>query len=223
MVRVLVVEDEVFLAEAVRSGLQMAGFSVDLVGDGAAALEVAAVHSYDVVVLDRDLPLVHGDDVCRALVAMPEPPRVLMLTAATTVGDKVDGLSIGADDYVGKPFDLAELTARVTALHRRPSTVLPPTISLAGLTLDPFHREVFRDGRVVQLSRKEFAVLEVLLRAGGGVVSAEKLLEKAWDENADPFTNAVRVTVSTLRKKVGAERIETVPGVGYRIAGRATS
>jgi two-component system response regulator VanR len=221
MVRVLVVEDEEFLADAVQSGLQLAGFSVDRVGDGAAALEAVAVHAYDVVVLDRDLPLVHGDEVCRAVVAMPEPPRVLMLTAATTIDDRVAGLSIGADDYLGKPFDLAELTARVTALHRRPSTVVPPILRLAGLTLDPFHREVFRDERVLHLSRKEFAVLEVLLRAGGGVVSAEQLLEKAWDENADPFTNAVRVTVSTLRKKVGADRIETVPGVGYRIARRS--
>lgn len=222
MVRVLVVEDEEFLAEAVQAGLQLAGFSVDLARDGAAALEAVAVHAYDVVVLDRDLPLVHGDDVCRALVVLPEPPRVLMLTAATTVDDRVAGLSMGADDYLGKPFDLAELTARVTALHRRPSAVLPPTLSLAGMVLDPFHREAFRDGRVLRLARKEFAVLEVLMRAGGGVVSAEELLEKAWDENADPFTNAVRVTVSTLRKKIGADRIETVPGVGYRISGRPT-
>ncbi len=222
MVRVLVVEDEPFLGDAVQTGLQLVGLSVDLVRDGAAALEAVDVHAYDVVVLDRDLPLVHGDDVCRALVAMPEPPRVLMLTAATTVGDRVSGLAVGADDYLGKPFNLAELTARVTALHRRPSAVVPPTLHRAGLTLDPFHREVFRDGRVLHLSRKEFAVLEVLMRAGGGVVSAERLLEKAWDEHADPFTNAVRVTVSTLRKKVGADRIETVPGVGYRIA-RVTS
>lgn len=216
--RVLVVEDEEFLGDAVQTGLQLNGLSVDLVRDGAAALEAVSVHAYDVVVLDRDLPLVHGDDVCRALVAIPEPPRVLMLTAATTVGDRVSGLSVGADDYLGKPFDLTELTARVTALHRRPSTAVPPTLRLAGLTLDPFHREVFRDERVLHLSRKEFAVLEVLMRASGGVVSAEQLLEKAWDENADPFTNAVRVAVSTLRKKVGPGRIETVPGVGYRIA-----
>jgi len=219
-VRVLIVEDEPFLAEAIQAGLRLEAISADIAGDGLAALERIAVNSYDVVVLDRDLPGMHGDEVCARLVVDPESPRILMLTAAGTLADKVNGLELGADDYLAKPFDLEELVARLRALNRRAARALPPVLQLAGVTLDPFRREVFRGGRLVSLSRKEFAVLEVLMRAEGGVVSAELLLEKAWDENADPFTNAVRITMSTLRKKLGPPGvIDTVSGVGYRILG----
>lgn len=218
--RVLIVEDELFLAEATADGLRQQAMAVDMCLDGAAALEMIAVNRYDVVVLDRDLPLVHGDDVCRAIVAGGGEARVIMLTAASTIEDRVQGLGLGADDYLSKPFALAELTARVQALGRRARPALPPILRRAGIRLDvPGHR-VFRDGRLVSLSRKEFAVLEVLMRAEGTVVSAEELLEKAWDENVDPFTNSVRVTMMTLRKKLGAPRmIETVSGVGYRLEG----
>ena len=194
--------------------------AVDLCLDGAAALELVSVNRYDVVVLDRDLPLVHGDDVCRAIVAGGGETRVIMLTAASTIEDRVQGLGLGADDYLPKPFAFAELAARVQALGRRARPALPPVLRRAGIQLDvPGHR-VFRDGRLVSLSRKEFAVLDVLMRAEGTVVSAEELLEKAWDENVDPFTNSVRVTIMTLRKKLGEPRvIETVAGVGYRLDG----
>ncbi|SFF90546.1 DNA-binding response regulator, OmpR family, contains REC and winged-helix (wHTH) domain [Streptomyces mirabilis] len=217
-VRVLVVEDEQLLADAVATGLRREAMAVDVVYDGAAALERIGVNDYDVVVLDRDLPLVHGDDVCRKIVELGMPTRVLMLTASGDVSDRVEGLEIGADDYLPKPFAFSELTARVRALGRRTSVPLPPVLERAGIKLDPNRREVFRDGKEVQLAPKEFAVLEVLLRSEGAVVSAEQLLEKAWDENTDPFTNVVRVTVMTLRRKLGEPPvIVTVPGSGYRI------
>jgi DNA-binding response OmpR family regulator len=222
--RILVVEDERLLADAIAEWLREESHAVDVAGDGAAALERVDVNDYDVVVLDRDLPRVHGDEVCRRMVAGGSEARVLMLTAAAEVGDRVAGLSLGADDYLTKPFAMTELAARVLALGRRTRPGVPPVLSRAGITLDPARREVFRDGRYVSLSKKEFAVLFELLRAGGTVVSAEHLLEKAWDEHTDPFTNAPRVTISTLRRKLGAPVvIATVPGVGYRIETGAAS
>jgi DNA-binding response OmpR family regulator len=216
-VRVLVVEDEELLADAVARGLRHEGMAVDVAGDGELALTKLDLNPYDVVVLDRDLPVVHGDDVCRAIVAGSEPPRVLMLTAAGGIGDLVDGLSIGADDYLGKPFAFAELVARVRALGRRhppPS----PVLERAGIRVDLGKRTATRDGVDLALSPKELAVLEELLRVDGAVVSAEELLERAWDEYTNPFTNTVRVTVMTLRKKLGDPPvIETVTGVGYRV------
>ncbi|UCM90884.1 response regulator transcription factor [Streptomyces marincola] len=216
--RVLVVEDEQLLADAVATGLRRQAMAVDVVYDGEAATERVDLNDYDVVVLDRDLPLVHGDDVCRHIVALGKATRVLMLTASGDVSDRVEGLEIGADDYLPKPFAFSELTARVRALGRRSTAPLPPVLERSGITLDPNRREVVRDGRPVQLAPKEFAVLEVLMRSAGVVVSAEQLLEKAWDENTDPFTNVVRVTVMTLRRKLGDPPvITTVPGAGYRI------
>jgi DNA-binding response OmpR family regulator len=216
--RVLVVEDEQLLADAVATGLRREAMAVDVVYDGQAALDRVSVNEYDVVVLDRDLPLVHGDDVLRAIVEEGLPTRVLMLTAAGDISDRVEGLELGADDYLPKPFAFSELVARVRALGRRATTPLPPVLERAGLTLDPGRREVLREGKPVALAPKEFAVLEVLMRAGGAVVSAEQLLEKAWDEHTDPFTNVVRVTVMTLRRKLGEPPvIITVPGSGYRI------
>jgi DNA-binding response OmpR family regulator len=192
--------------------------AVDVVYDGAAAQERIDLNEYDVVVLDRDLPLVHGDDVCRHIVDLGLPTGVLMLTASGDVSDRVEGLEIGADDYLPKPFAFSELTARVRALGRRTTAPLPPVLERAGIKLDPNRREVHRDGRQIHLAPKEFAVLEVLLRSEGTVVSAEQLLEKAWDEHTDPFTNVVRVTVMTLRRKLGEPAvIVTVPGAGYRI------
>jgi DNA-binding response OmpR family regulator len=217
-VRVLVVEDEQVLADAVATGLRRDSMAVDVVYDGDAALERIAVNDYDVVVLDRDLPLVHGDDVCRHIVHSGLATRVLMLTAAGDVADRVEGLTLGADDYLSKPFAFPELIARIRALGRRAVPALPPVLERAGLRVDPSRREVLRDGRQVPLSPKEFAVLEVLMRANGAAVSSEQLLEKAWDENADPFTNVVRVTVMTLRRKLGEPPVVlTVPGAGYRI------
>ncbi|XVQ08944.1 response regulator transcription factor [Spirillospora sp. CA-255316] len=216
--RVLVVEDERVLADAIATGLRREALAVDVAYDGAGALERAGVNEYDVIVLDRDLPRVHGDDVCKQLVTQRYPARIIMLTAAGELDDKVEGLSIGADDYLAKPFAFAELIARVRALGRRAAAPLPPVLERAGITLDPARREVARDGRAIELTRKEFAVLEVLLSADGAVVSSEQLLEKAWDEHIDPFTNVVRVTMMTLRKKLGDPPvIETVPGVGYRL------
>jgi DNA-binding response OmpR family regulator len=216
--RILVVEDEPLLADAVAEGLRHAAFAVDVVYDGGSALERVAVNDYDVVVLDRDLPVVHGDDVCRTLARRGGEVRVLMLTAAAGIDDRVDGLALGADDYLPKPFALRELTARVAALGRRSRPAAPPVLRRAGISLDPHRREVFRDGRYVPLSRKEFAVLAELLRADGTAVSAEQLLEKAWDENADPFTHAVRMTILKLRRKLGDPPVLlTDPGVGYRI------
>jgi DNA-binding response OmpR family regulator len=217
-VRVLVVEDERVLADTIATGLRREAMAVDVAYDGASALERTSVNDYDVVVLDRDLPRVHGDEVCRSLVADGATARVLMLTAAGELDDKVEGLSIGADDYLAKPFAFAELIARIRALGRRSAPPLPPVLERAGVRLDPARRAVTRDGRPVDLTPKEFAVLEVLMRAQGTVVSAEQLLEKAWDENIDPFTNVVRVTMMTLRKKLGEPQvIETVPGAGYRL------
>ncbi|UED87019.1 response regulator transcription factor [Streptomyces profundus] len=216
--RVLVVEDEQLLADAVATGLRRQAMAVDVVYDGAAATERIDLNDYDVVVLDRDLPLLHGDDVCRYIVASGLPTRVLMLTASGDVSDRVEGLEIGADDYLPKPFAFTELIARVRALGRRATAPLPPVLERAGITLDPNRHEVSRGGRSIQLAPKEFAVLEVLMRGEGAVISAEQLLEKAWDENTDPFTNVVRVTVMTLRRKLGDPPvITTVPGAGYRI------
>jgi two-component system response regulator VanR len=216
--RVLVVEDEVYLAEAIRAGLRLEAIAVDLAYDGAGALDSLALTEYDVVVLDRDIPPPNGDEVCRQIVARGLPCRVLMLTAAGELDDKVSGFEVGADDYLTKPFELRELVVRLRALARRPTVSTPTVIEYAGVTLDPFRREVYRSGRYVKLSRKQFSVLEVLMTANGGVISAETLLERAWDENTDPFSNAVRITISTLRKALGDPWvIHTVPGVGYRI------
>lgn len=216
--RVLIVEDETFLAEAVQQGLKLEAIAADIAHGGATALEMVEFNSYDVVILDRDLPGVHGDEVCRWIVQHRPETRVLMLTAARLLDDTVEGLAVGADDYMTKPFDFVELLARVHALHRRSGMAAPPILSFGGLTLDPFRREVFRDTVAVKLARKEFAVLEILIRASGGVVSAETLLEKAWDENADPFSNAMKVTISGLRKRLGAPSIiSTVVGAGYRM------
>lgn len=216
--RVLIVEDELYLAEAVRDGLSRASIAADIVADGDAALAAVDVLRYDVVLLDRDLPGTHGDEVCRILNTRDDRPAILMLTAARRLGDKIGGFEIGADDYLAKPFEFAELLARVRVLGRRTFTTRPTKLEASGVTLDPFRHEVYRDGRFVRLSRKEFAVLEELMREPGGVVSAETLLERAWDENANPFTNSVKVTISTLRRKIGEPWvIRTVPGIGYVI------
>jgi DNA-binding response OmpR family regulator len=216
--RILVVEDEPLLADAVAEWLRGDTHAVDVVHDGGAALERIDVHDYDVVVLDRDLPIVHGDDVCRALVAGGTSARVLMLTAAAEIDDRVTGLALGADDYLPKPFAFRELSARVVALGRRSRLAAPPILQRAGIRLDPHRREVYRDGRYVPLSRKEFAVLVELLLADGAAVSAEQLLEKVWDEHIDPFTQAVRMTILKLRRKLGDPPVVlTDPGVGYRI------
>ncbi|HEU5223949.1 MAG TPA: response regulator transcription factor [Candidatus Lumbricidophila sp.] len=220
--RALIVEDELFLAEAIRDGLRLEAIAADIAPNGDAALELLAVNEYDVVVLDRDIPGPNGDEIARQLSVVPTSPRILMLTAADRLDDKQTGFECGADDYLTKPFALRELVLRLRALGRRSPAAEPPVLEAGGLRLDPFRREVFRDGRYVGLTRKQFAVLEVLMRARGGVVSAEHLLEKAWDENADPFTNAVRITISTLRKRLGEPwLIETVSGVGYRVLASA--
>jgi len=216
--RVLVVEDFEVLARSIGTGLRREGMAVDVALDGDDALEHLAVTRYDVVVLDRDLPGIHGDEVCRRLVAGGSGSRVLMLTAASTVKERVDGLGLGADDYLPKPFDFAELVARVRALGRRSAAPLPPTLEAADLTLDPSRLVAFRGGRRLELSRKEFAVLECLLAVPGRVVSAEELLERAWDEAADPFTTAVKTTIRRLRAKLGDPPvIHTVREGGYRI------
>ncbi|NUR72375.1 MAG: response regulator transcription factor [Hamadaea sp.] len=216
--RILVVEDEPLVADAVAQWLRGDAHAVDVVHDGGAALERIGVNDYDVVVLDRDLPVVHGDDVCRELAGSGGETRVLMLTASADVADRVSGLSLGADDYLPKPFAFAELSARVTALGRRARPAAPPILQRGGIRLDPHRREVYRDGRYVPLSRKEFAVLAELLRADGAPVSAEQLLEKAWDENADPFTHSIRMIILKLRRKLGEPPIVlTDPGVGYRV------
>jgi DNA-binding response OmpR family regulator len=216
--RVLVVEDEAALAAAVARGLRREGMAVDLAPDGADALDKLACNRYDVVVLDRDLPKVHGDDVCRSLAGSADPVRVLMLTASGDLDDRVAGLSLGADDYLGKPFAFAELVARVRALARRRVAATPPVLCHEDLVVDPARRTATRAGRPLPLTNKEFAVLCVLLGAAGVVVSAEELLERVWDENADPFTNTIRVTVMNLRRKLGDPPVvETVIGAGYRI------
>ena len=216
--RVLVAEDFEILAQAIATGLRREGMAVDVALDGAGALESLAVTRYDVVVLDRDLPAVHGDEVCRRIVAGGSGSRVLMLTAASTVADRVDGLGIGADDYLPKPFDFAELVARIRALARRSAAAVPPVLEGGGLTLDPGRRVALRSGRRLDLSPKEFGVLECLLAAGGRVVPAEELLERVWDSAADPFTTAVKTTVRRLRLKLGDPPvISTVREGGYRI------
>jgi DNA-binding response OmpR family regulator len=217
-VRVLVAEDEQVMADTIAEGLRRRAIAVDVCYDGDAALERVMTHRYDVVILDRDLPVVHGDEVCRRIVASGGETRVLMLTAAAGIRDRVDGLDLGADDYLTKPFAFAELVARVGSLGRRARPALPPVLERAGITLNRPQYRAWREGQLLILSPKEFAVLEVLMRAEGRVVTAEELLEKAWDENADPFTNAVRVAVMTLRRKLGDPPvIETVPGAGYRL------
>ena len=218
--RVLVVEDFEVLAAAIGTGLRREGMAVDVVLDGNDALGHLAVTRYDVVVLDRDLPGTHGDEVCRRLVAQRSQTRILMLTAASTVTERVDGLGLGADDYLPKPFDFAELVARIRALGRRSAAPLPPTLTNGEVTLDPARRVAFRAGRRLDLSPKEFAVLECLLASGDRVVSAEELLERVWDEAADPFTTAVKTAIRRLRAKLGDPPvIETVREGGYRIGG----
>ncbi len=214
--RVLVVEDHAMLAGRIAQGLRQAGMAVDAVHDGGAALEAAAQAAYDVIVLDRDLPVVHGDRVCRTL-ADTGGPRILMLTAAADVDDRVDGLELGADDYLPKPFAFAELVARVRALSRRAPSA-PPVLRRADLAVDPARHRASRGPRPLSLTRKEFGILEVLLAADGTVVSAEELLEHVWDAHADPFSNIVSVTMARLRRKLGAPPlIETVVGKGYRM------
>lgn len=221
--RVLVVEDEPFMAEAIRDGLRLEAIAADIAGDGNAALELLSINSYDLAVLDRDIPGPSGDEVAASIVASGSGMPILMLTAADRLDDKASGFGLGADDYLTKPFELQELVLRLRALDRRRAHNRPPVHEIAGLRLDPFRREVFRDGRYVALTRKQFAVLEVLVAAEGGVVSAEELLERAWDANADPFTNAVRITVSALRKRLGEPWvIVTVPGAGYRVEAEAS-
>jgi two-component system response regulator VanR len=206
------------MAEAIRDGLRLEAIAADIAGDGDTALEMLSINSYDIAVLDRDIPGPSGDEVAQSIVASGGGMPILMLTAADRIDDKASGFELGADDYLTKPFELQELVLRLRALDRRRGHSRPPVRELAGLRLDPFRREVYRDGRYVALTRKQFAVLEVLIGAEGGVVSAEELLERAWDENADPFTNAIRITVSALRKRLGEPwLIATVPGVGYRI------
>jgi DNA-binding response OmpR family regulator len=216
--RVLIVEDERRLADTLAKGLRREGMAVDVAYDGLTALEKAAVNSYEIIVLDRNLPGKHGDDVCREISASGSPTRILMLTAAGAVEDRVEGLNLGADDYLPKPFAFDELVARVRALGRRAAPPTPPVLTHGDLVLDPARRTAERAARPLGLTKKEFGVLEVLLAAQGTVVSAEELLERVWDENADPFTNVVRVTIMTLRRKLGdPPLIETVTGVGYRI------
>ncbi len=217
--RVLIAEDERRLADAIARGLRREGMAVDLAPDGTEALFKAQVVRYDVLVLDRDLPGLHGDEVCRAVRGEQPETGILMLTAAGALEDLVDGLSLGADDYLAKPFRFAELVARIRALARRSSPSRPPVLRHADIELDPARREVTRAGSPLRLTRKEFGVLEALMAADGATVSAEELLERVWDENVDPFTNVVRMTVMTLRRKLGEPPVlETVIGVGYRTA-----
>ncbi len=218
--RVIVVEDERAMADAVARGLRRDGMAVDVAYDGDSGSEKLSFTRYDVAVLDRDLPGRSGDELCDEVLAAGATTRVLMLTASATLEDKVEGLSRGADDYLAKPFDFPELVARVRALARRATPAVPPTLVVGDVRLDPARRTVHRGDQLVELTRKEFGVLEVLIGAGGAVVSSEELLERVWDENADPFTTTVRVTVMTLRKKLGEPGvIETVVGAGYRVPG----
>lgn len=212
------VEDEQLLADTIAAGLRRHGMAVDVTYDGDAAMQNCAANDYDIVVLDRDLPLTSGDDVCRYLVHAQVSTRILMLTAATAVAERVQGLGLGADDYLNKPFAFAELVARIQALARRSRPASPPVLTRGDISVDLHRRAVTRQGRLIDLSRKEFAVLAELMMADGGVVSAEHLLEKAWDENADPFTGVVRYTIMMVRRKLGDPAvIETLPGAGYRI------
>lgn len=216
--RVLIVEDEPYLAEAIRDGLRHEAIAGDIAYDGDSAQEMLSINTYDIAVLDRDIPGPSGDEIAKGIIASGSGMPILMLTAADRLDDKASGFELGADDYLTKPFELRELVLRLRALDRRRAHNRPPVREIAGLRLDPFRREVYREGRYVALTRKQFAVLEILVAAEGGVVSAEALLEQAWDENADPFTNAVRITVSALRKRLGEPwLVATVPGVGYRI------
>ncbi|WP_042392099.1 response regulator transcription factor [Streptacidiphilus carbonis] len=217
--RILLVEDEARLAERIAEGLRDQGMAVDVCHDGGQALaKIDLTSGYDVLVLDRDLPGISGDQVCRELTGRPDAPMVLMLTALSGTDDRVDGLALGADDYLGKPFSFAELTLRVQALARRGRSH-SAVLSCADVTMDTLRRTVHRGGRPVALTAKEFAVLQLLLAADGAVLSQEQLLERAWDEHADPFTNTVRVTVNRLRRKLGApELVETVVGAGYRVS-----
>jgi DNA-binding response OmpR family regulator len=217
--RVLIAEDERRLADAIARGLRREGMAVDLASDGSDALTKARVVRYDVLVLDRDLPGVHGDDVCRTVRGEWPETGILMLTAAGALEDLVEGLSLGADDYLPKPFRFAELVARIHALARRSTPSRPPVLTHGDLELDPARRLITRGGSEVELARKEFAVLETLMAARGATVSAEELLERVWDEHTDPFTNVVRMTIMTLRRKLGdPQAVETVIGVGYRMA-----
>ncbi|AZK95326.1 MULTISPECIES: response regulator transcription factor [Streptomyces] len=216
--RILVAEDEQVLAELIATGLRRAGFAVDTVYSGDAALAYLGLHDYDVVVLDRDLPRVHGDQVARQLVDSGARTRILMLTAATAAEDRVAGLDLGADDYLGKPFDFPELVSRVRALRRRSARLVPPRLERHGIRLDTVRWTADRDGRDLDLSPKEFAVLQILLEADGALISAEELLERAWDAHTDPFTGAVRVCMSKLRSKLGEPSlIRTVQGAGYAL------
>jgi DNA-binding response OmpR family regulator len=216
--RILVAEDEKLLADLVAEGLRKLAMAVDVAYDGAAASQLLAANDYDVLVLDRDLPEIHGDSICRELAQSGARTRILLLTAAASIPERVAGLGLGADDYLPKPFDYRELAARVQALARRSQSPLPPVLMRAGIVLDAARRRASRDGRDLSLSGKEFAVLETLLRASGATVSAETLLQLAWDENSDPFTSVVRVIMSRLRGKLGDPPcIETVAGVGYRL------
>lgn len=217
--RVLVVEDARALAEIVAEGLRDQGMAVDVTYDGLTAAAKLDLAAYDVVVLDRDLPGLHGDELCQVIAERPDRPMVLMLTAAGTPGDRVSGLTLGADDYLAKPFHFPELVLRIRALARRRPDARPRTLRAAGIELDPVRRTVVRDGRPLNLSVKEFALLEALMGASPGFLSAEALLERVWDENADPFTNTVTVTIGRLRRKLGDPPvITTTPGVGYRLA-----
>lgn len=216
--RVLIVEDERFLAEALQTGLRREAIAADVALDGDEALRRIAVVDYDTVILDRDVPGIHGDEIAAILAREHPAVRILMLTAAARLSDKLSGFELGADDYLTKPFALEELIVRLRSLARRPPTVAPPVMEFADLRVDPFRREAYRAGRYLKLTRKQFGMLELLIRADGGVVSAETMLEKVWDENADPFSNAPRVTMSTLRKALGPpDLIVTVTGVGYRL------
>ena len=215
--RVLIVEDQPTLADDIADGLRDQGMAADVAYDGASGLDKALMNQYDVVIVDRDLPKIHGDAVCAALIGAHSPARILMLTAAGTIGDRVEGLNLGADDYLPKPFAFAELVARLWALARR-SPASPPLAVKHDLVFDRARRRVSRGGRPISLTRKEMGILEVLLAADGGVVSAEELLERVWDENADPFTHTVTVTMARLRRKLGSpDLIETVIGSGYRL------
>src|SRR5580765_4009166 len=216
--RVLLVEEEPYMAEAIRDSLRLQAIAADIAGDGHAALDLLSLNTYDIAVLDRDIPGPSGDEIAKHIVASGSGMPILMLTAADQLNDKASGFERGADDYLTKPFELRELVLRLRALDRRRAHSRPPVREIGGLRLDPFRREVYRDGRYVALTRKQFAVLEVLVAADSGVVSAEELLARAWDENADPFTNAVRITVSGLRKRLSEPWIiATVAGAGYRI------
>jgi DNA-binding response OmpR family regulator len=218
MMRVLIVEDHDELADGIARALRSNALAVDLAGDGATALDKFATNAYDVVVLDRNLPIVHGDDVCRSIVEQRAGAKVIMLTASGTLDDKVEGLAIGADDYLPKPFAMAELVARVRALARRTSAALPPVLQRGDISLDPARRHASRGERDLPLTNREFALLEHLITIDGAVASAEELMEHVWDDRLDPFSNAVRVTVLTLRRKLGDPPvIETVPGAGYRL------